>query len=205
MDTRQSAAEAQPLDPSAWVDEHGDYLFRYAKFRVREDAVAEDIMQETLLAALQGYHRFAGRGSVRTWLVGILKHKITDYYRRASRETPASQLEGDAPAHDEFFRDAGEWVDHWKPERAPVEWQADPAELLRQGEFWEVYSRCLAPLPQRVASAFTMREVDGLTSEEICEVLSISVNNLWVMLHRARMHLRRCLELNWFSREAAKH
>lgn len=204
MDVGQSAAKTQTPDPGAWVDEHGDYLFRYAKFRLREDAVAEDVVQETLLAALQAYHNFAGRGSERTWLVGILKHKIMDYYRRLSREIPASQLEGDALTHDEFFRDSGEWTGHWRPDQAPVDWQSNPAEMLQQSEFWEVYSQCLSPLPRRVASAFTMREVDGLTSEEICAVLSISVNNLWVMLHRARLHLRRCLELNWFMRKTVK-
>ena len=203
MNDGHSVAPQAP-DPGAWVDEHGDYLFRYAKFRVREAAVAEDIVQETLLAALQAYHNFAGRGSVRTWLVGILKHKITDYYRRVSRETPASQLEGEWLEHNEFFRDSGEWAHHWRPDQAPVDWGTNPAELLQQGEFWEVFNGCLSPLPPRVASAFTLREVDGLTSEEICASLGISPNNLWVMLHRARLHLRRCLELNWFMRRTAK-
>jgi RNA polymerase sigma-70 factor (TIGR02943 family) len=205
MDDGHGTAQAQSPDPSVWVDEHGDYLFRYATFRIRDASVAEDIVQETLLAALQAYHNFAGRGSERTWLVGILKHKITDYYRRSSRETPASQLEGESFEHDEFFRDAGEWTEHWKPEQAPTDWNSSPAELLEQGEFWEVFSQCLQPLPSRIANAFTLREVDGLKSEEICEILSVSINNLWVMLHRARLHLRRCLELNWFMRKAVKH
>lgn len=206
MNDGQSAPPlARPPDPGAWVDLHGDYLFRYAKFRLRETSLAEDVVQETLLAALQAYQNFAGRGSERTWLVGILKHKITDYYRRTSRETASGQLEADASAHDEFFRDAGEWADHWRPEYAPSDWQADPAELFRQDEFWEVFAGCLSPLPARVQSAFTMREVDGLASEEICEVLGVTVNNLWVMLHRARLHLRRCLELNWFMSTDARH
>ena len=88
---------------------------------------------------------------------------------------------------------------HWNADHAPSEWHATPAELVERSDFWMVFSDCLSPLPQRTASAFTLREVDGLKSEEICEILSISVNNLWVMLHRARLHLRNCLEINWFK------
>jgi RNA polymerase sigma factor (sigma-70 family) len=90
-------------------------------------------------------------------------------------------------------------MNHFAPDRAPVESCATPSELLEQSEFWEVFRQCLQPLPARITSAFTLREMEGMESEEICEVLGITVNNLWIMLHRARMHLRRCLELNWFA------
>lgn len=185
MSEGQRARRAASPDPGLWVDQHGDYLFKYAAFRLRDQSVAEDVVQETLLAALQAYENFAGRGSERTWLVGILKHKIIDYFRRSTRETPASQLEEESSEHHEFFRESGEWVDHWKVEKAPVDWNSTPEELLEHSEFWEVFQRCLSPLPARIASAFTLREVDGLSSEEICELLSIKANNLWVMLHRA--------------------
>jgi len=174
-------------------------------FRLRDASVAEDIVQETLLAALQAYHTFAGRGAERTWLTGILKHKIIDHFRRVNRETPVSQLaDEEAFDHDELFRGEGEWKGHFDADRAPVDWLANPAELLEKGDFWVVFQNCLSPLPARIGNAFTLREVDGYTSEEICEILSITVNNLWVMLHRARTHLRRCLELNWFMREKTK-
>jgi RNA polymerase sigma-70 factor (ECF subfamily) len=210
MSEEQLVLERPTADPGAWVDRHGDYLYRYAMFRLRDASAAEDAVQETLLAALKAYDAFAGRGSERTWLVGILKHKIADHFRRASREnTAGGEEEGEALEQKELFMQTGEWVGHWvaavHPEKAeilgPHEWHATPEQLLEQGEFWEVFGRCLQPLPARIASAFTMREVDGLTSEEICDVLNIKVNNLWVMLHRARAHLRRCLELNWFRRE----
>jgi RNA polymerase sigma-70 factor (ECF subfamily) len=203
MSKEQSAIESQTPDASVWVDEHGDYLYRYAIFRLHDASLAEDVVQETLLAALQAYGNFAGRGSERTWLVGILKHKVTDHFRRTSREATVIESEEQFD-HAEFFRQ-GEWTDHWKVEYAPVEWHANPEELLEQGEFWEVFSQCLQPLPARISSAFTLREVDGLASEEICEILNVTVNNLWVMLHRARMHLRRCIEVNWFGRETVKH
>jgi RNA polymerase sigma-70 factor (ECF subfamily) len=211
MSEAQRAAQIQSPDPTAWVDQHGDYLFRYAVFRLRDVAVAEDVVQETLLAALQAYQSFAGRGSERTWLVGILKHKIIDHFRRRSRETPFDPHEGESLEHHELFMQTGEWVGHWvavvEPDKAhlgPIEWNTNPAALLEQSEFWEVFNRCLSALPARIASAFTLREMDGLRSEEICEVLSISNSNLWVMLYRARTHLRHCIELNWFRREPTK-
>jgi RNA polymerase sigma-70 factor (ECF subfamily) len=204
MSKEQRAVESGSPDPSLWVDRHGDYLFRYAMFRLRNSSLAEDMVQETLLAAFQAADTFAGRGSERTWLVGILKHKIIDHFRRISREVSPNESEEQSFEHDEFFRKAGEWIGHWDPDYAPAEWQTNPATLLEQSEFWEVLNRCLSPLPPRIASAFTLREVEGLSSEEICEILGISVNNLWVMLHRARMHLRHCIELNWFGREHLK-
>jgi RNA polymerase sigma-70 factor (ECF subfamily) len=192
-------SQSHATDPSVWVDTHGDYLYRYALVRVRDTAVAEDLVQESLLAALQSRHAYQGRSAERTWLTGILKHKLVDHFRKASRQAYSLQPEGEEFEHDELFRSEGQWKDHFDPMRAPVEWCAGPAELVEQGEFWEVFGNCLSPLPARVGSAFTLREMEGMSSEEICEVLGITVNNLWVMLHRARMHLRRCLELNWFA------
>jgi RNA polymerase sigma-70 factor (ECF subfamily) len=188
-------------DPGRWLDDHGNYLFKYAVFRLRDDVAAEDAVQETFLAALKAYEKFEGRGSERTWLVGILKHKIIDHFRRASREAPIGEDAEEAPEHREFFERRDEWQGHWNNDYAPTDWHATPAELIERSDFWKVFSDCLSPLPQRTASAFTLREVDGLTSEEICEMLSITVNNLWVMLHRARLHLRNCLEGNWFKHE----
>jgi len=198
-----SEAKAKPLsespNPGRWLDDHGDYLFKYAGFRLRDDTAAEDAVQETFLAALKAYGKFEGRGSERTWLVGILKHKIVDHFRRSVREAPLGEEADEASDHREFFDRADEWKGHWNNDYAPTDWHATPAELLERTDFWKVFSDCLSPLPQRTANAFTMREVDGQTSEEICEILNISVNNLWVMLHRARLQLRNCLEVNWFK------
>ena len=205
MSEAQRPAAQQSPDFAVWVDKHGDYLFKYAVFRLRDSSAAEDAVQETFLAALRAYERFQGRGSERTWLVGILKHKITDHFRRLMREAPIGEEQDQGPEHNEFFRGTGEWTGHWETDHAPSDWHATPADLLEQSDFFRVFHDCLAPLPTRTASAFTLREVDGLTSEEICEALSISVNNLWVMLHRARLHLRNCLEMNWFKREPGGH
>jgi len=199
MSQAQLNPDAPSPDPGRWLDDHGDYLFKYAVFRLRDDTAAEDAVQETFLGALKAYEKFQGRGSERTWLVGILKHKIIDHFRKAEREAPIGEGGDEGPEHADFFERSDEWVGHWNADCAPSEWHATPAELIERSDFWKVFSDCLSPLPQRTASAFTLREVDGLKSEEICEILSISVNNLWVMLHRARLHLRNCLEINWFK------
>jgi len=199
MTEAQAPSRKEP-DCAAWLDEHGDYLYKYAVFRLRDATASEDVVQETFLAALKAYDKFEGRGSERTWLVGILKHKIIDHFRKVEREAPIGEGEDDGPDHLEFFERADKWQGHWNVASAPSEWHETPAELMERGDFWRVFNDCLSPLPQRTANAFTLREVDGLKSEEICEILSISMNNLWVILHRARLHLRNCLEVNWFKR-----
>ena len=198
----EAQRKTQVPDAGLWLNQHGDYLYKYAVFRLRDPTAAEDVVQETFLAALKAYANFEGRGSERTWLVGILKHKITDQFRRLSREAPIGEGADEGPEHNEFFERPDQWSGHWSNDYAPTEWHATPAQLVENGDFWRVFSDCLAPLPARTASAFTLREVDGLSSEEICELLSITVNNLWVMLHRARLHLRNCLERTWFTRDA---
>jgi len=197
---RTSSKERQ-LDPSMWLEKHGDYLFHYAMFRLRDTDAAEDAVQETMLAALQAHQGYEGRGSERTWLVGILKHKIIDHYRRISRIREIAP--GNSERDDEYdpFEKTGQWAGHWRADLAPTEWQFDASAILESKEFWKSLDRCLSELPQRTAMAFTLREVDGLSSEEICDVLNLSRNNLWVMLHRARLKLRHSLEADWFRNE----
>ena len=188
----------QKSGPESWVDEHGDYLYSFALLRLRDRELAEEVVQETFLAALKARNNFAQLSSERTWLIGILKHKIIDHFRRSSRERPVADFET-AWNDDDSFMTSGEWVRHWNREYAPVEWKDDPTQVVEQQEFWEVFNRCLAQLPRRLAEVFTLREIDGLSSEEICKTLNISPNNLWVMLHRARALLRRSSETSWFA------
>ena len=192
-----AAAPGLDLNKAAasWVEEHGDCLYRYALARVRKPEVAEDLVQETFLAAVKGYEKFGGRSAVRSWLCGILKHKIIDHYRKAGRETSFTDLEFFSHESSEKFVSLG----FWKHEEGPHEWQPDAAEVMQRGEFWKTMRDCLAKLPQRVADVFSMREMEGVPSKEICAVLAITDSNLWVMLHRARMALRECLEMNWFD------
>lgn len=184
------------LDPSRWVDDHGDCLYRYALVRVRTPEAAEDLVQDTLLVAVRSQDRFAGRSSERSWLVGILKHKIVDYYRKLGRETTFTDLEflEDECAH-KFVE--GGW---WNHDLGPHQWKPPVDEVMHQAEFWYTMRVCLGKLPPRVASAFVLREMEAMSSKEICQILGISEGNLWVMLHRARMALRECLEIHWFDK-----
>lgn len=190
------------LDPERWVDEHGDALFHYALSRLRDSVLAEDFVQDTLLAALKSHHRFEGRSSERSWLTGILKNKILDHYRKIGRETVFTDLEFYGDEETRAF-DNPDFPDHWNAAAAPTEWSGAGA-ALDQEEFWKVFHRCSGKLPDRVARVFLLREVDDVPSDEICASLNITPNNLWVMLHRARMALRRCLEVNWFGAQPSK-
>lgn len=195
MSSEQSGGSRSLSDPETWVEQHGDYLFRCALLRLRDARTAEDLVQETFLAALQARSRFAGRSSERTWLVGILKHKIMDHFRDVSREQPGSGF-------DEAEAQGGEWFDqagHWNVETAgPREWAEDPSRLLEQRQFWDALQGCLGELPPRMAAAFSLREIDELESKEVCAALKISPANLWVLLHRARTKLRHCIEARLF-------
>lgn len=181
-------------DPEEWVDKHGDYLFRVALLRVQDRQLAEDMVQETFLAALKAYPSFQGKSSERTWFVSILKRKIIDYYRKNSRLV---SFENPEPLPD--FIEQGERQGRWKEGAAPLEWGENPLKALEQNEFRAILQRCIAELKESLAAVFTLREIDGKSTEEICKELDISASNLWVMLHRARTQLRRCLEINWFS------
>ncbi len=183
-----TARSAESRDPSHWVDEHGDALFRFAILRVRDSELAADLVQDTFLSALKGIDGFRGGSTVRTWLTGILKHKIIDYYRKNKIEVPASDV---GPQ--------GTDLDH--AESLAPAWKESPSTLVENREFWGVLTSCLDGLPEAHRRAFSMREFDGFSSEEIRKVLEVTPTNLWVMLHRARTKLRRCLETNWFEKK----
>jgi RNA polymerase sigma-70 factor, ECF subfamily len=187
-------------DPERWVELHGDYLFKYALLRLRDPATAEDVVQETFLAALKGGKSFAGQSAEKSWLVGILKNKVCDHYRKASRETTFTNLDFYSDEESDRFVADGLSKDGWIHELGPLEWSSDPGASLDSEVFWKTFRDCADKLPKNVSAVFTLREVDGIESREICSMLNISESNLWVMLHRARMALRRCLETNWFGK-----
>ncbi len=180
-------------DPERWVDRHGDCLYRYAVLRLRSPDLAADAVQETFLEALRARGSFAGRSSERTWLVGILRHKVIDHFRRAGREPSAGQRDPSGSDVDPSFDRKG----HWRV--GPASWGGDPSREVETREFWDAFHRCLSGLPADLASAFVLRELDGLAPDEVRDLLGISPANLWTRLHRARSHLRRCLESHWFG------
>jgi RNA polymerase sigma-70 factor (ECF subfamily) len=190
-----SAAPVSHADPERWVDEHGDCLYRYALTRVRKEEIAEDLVQETLLVAVRTHEKFGGRSTERSWLVGILKNKICDHFRKLGRETNFTDLEFFSDEHSDKF----DGENYWIHERGPSDWKPEGEEAMKRAEFWQTLQGCLAKMPERVAQVFMLREMDDMPSKEVCATLNISEANLWVMLHRARMALRECLEVNFFE------
>lgn len=192
--------ELQKLsDPERWVEEYGDYLFHYAWSRVRNEAQAEDLVQDTFLIALKSGSAFAGRSAERTWLIGILKHKVIDHFRKTSREHSLEDLQFYSDEESDRFIPDGVFAGGWIHDLGPLEWATDPGSTLDSQAFWKTFHTCSSKLPSKVAAVFTLRELDHIESKEICDMLQISEANLWVMLHRARMALRRCLEMHWFG------
>jgi RNA polymerase sigma-70 factor (ECF subfamily) len=199
QDSGATAMTREPLskvNPDSWVDQHGDCLYRYALIRVRNPEVAEDLVQETLFAALRASANFRGTASERSWLYGILKNKTIDYFRKLAQEVEFTDLEFLEEEMSHKFIDQG-----WDHKLGPTEWKPEPEAALDRKEFWETFRGCLDKLPPRVADVFVLRELEQMDTAQICEALRVSQNNLWVMLHRARMALRECLELNWFERK----
>ena len=195
MNAKQSGAIQQLDDPKTWVDQYGDSLYRFAQARIKDPSIAEDLVQETFLAALGARKNFKGRSTTRTWLIAILKHKIVDFIRKKVREQETDKLESMTDGIDVNFTDRGDW------RLRPSRWAKNPVKLYEQKEFLDVLYRCLAELPDRQAEAFMLREIDGLSTEELCKELNITATNSWVMLYRARMLLRGCLEHNWLDTE----
>ena len=193
--TKNAAEATQEVSQCDWLTEHGDYLYRFALVRLRDPHLAEDAVQETLLAAIQN-QTYAGKSAPRTWLTGILKHKIIDLIRRQMREQPLEHEEDlpEEPGMDEFF--AGD-NRHWSEKPQP--W-GTPESELEQKQFLAILQQCMDRLPKKLASLFVLREVQECQTEEICKELEISSTNAWVMLYRARMGLRKCLELHWLGK-----
>lgn len=177
-----------------WLNEHGDYLYRFALARLRDPHQAEDAVQETMLAAIKN-NSFEGGSTARTWLTGILKHKIIDLQRKLIREQPISDLvdlDASDTSMDDFFDKSGHWLE--KPQTLEM-----PENALQQKQFLSILNTCMNKLPAKLAAIFMLRDVHELDNENICKELNITATNAWVMLYRARMGLRKCLETNWVA------
>ena len=195
MGSAQDSNHSDACNPGEWVEQHGDALFRYALLHLGDRAAAEDAVQDTMLAALTAKQQYAGRSSERTWLIGILKHKVVDRVREAARTKPLSDLDATAEMVEECFDKHGKWKTN------PRKWGGEADEPFEKREFWDMFRFCVSRLPPLLSGAFLLRETAELKTEEICKLLSVTATNLWTVLHRARTRLRACLETNWLSRE----
>ena len=178
--------------PSTWVELYGDFLYRYAFSRLRDGDAAEEAVQETMVSALKNVDQFAGRGSEQAWLLGILKRKILDFFRRRSRN-PINLNEESPDISEMLFDENGSWK---KEIRSAIRQSLD--SLDRQ-DFWQILKTCMKTLPVRQADVFTLRAMDERTAEDICKELEITSTNYWVILHRARLQLSSCMSQRWFG------
>ena len=181
---------ASQLNPDEWVDEYGDYLYRYALSRLRSPAAAEEAVQESFLAAIRYRHQYSGAGAERAWLLGILKRKIIDSFRKRRRDERAVAYEDESDPTAQLFDQAGQWSNH-------VPWAELPEARLQSSELVGVVEDCLTHLPQGQADVFVLSVMEEMDSEDICRELDITPSNYWVRMHRARLGLAKCVSSKW--------
>ena len=182
----------------AAIEEIRREMIKFAQLQLRDATLAEDVVQEALVAALANAKEFAGRSALKTWVFAILRNKIVDHIRLQSRTTNVSALAPEEESLDQSFETLFKGNDHWRPENRPTNW-GDPEESLRQQRFWDVFDACLNHLPENTARVFMMREFLEFETAEVSRESRITVSNCNVILHRARNGLRRCLEKSWFA------
>ncbi|HVS91136.1 MAG TPA: sigma-70 family RNA polymerase sigma factor [Mucilaginibacter sp.] len=182
------------LNPHNWVGAHADYLYAYTRARINDEEQARDLVQETFLAALERIGAFEGRSSERTWLTAILRNKIIDVYRKRSSGLRSVEVKQAEEEQTDFFDHE---YGHWNSEPAPKPFGIDEYEPLRSKEFDHILSQCLGKLPALWMSVFTMKHLDDESTEAICSELKLTSSNFWVIIHRAKLNLRACLQKNW--------
>ena len=181
--------------PENWVDNYSDYLFSFAISRVSDREMSKDLVQETFLSALKAYDKFKGNSSVKTWLVSILNRKIIDYYRKNSKKIEYNTLDSDSPfVKDKFLHGA------WEKERQPLDWGMGDEDLSGNDDFIKVLRYCISLLPENLRGVFLEKSLGEESTQEICKEFDISASNLWVIIHRARLRLRECIENGWFNK-----
>jgi RNA polymerase sigma-70 factor, ECF subfamily len=193
-----SSAPSRLSDPDGWLDLHGDVLYRFAHRYVANAALAEDLVQDTFLAALSARASFAGAASEQSWFIGILKNKIKGHFRRQAREVPLDQPSA-AAATDPDFVPAGPDRGTWYPARRPTKWMIDPDDPSEREEFWAYLQLCLRGLDAQHARLFVLREMHDTDRDELCQLSGLSESGLRVTLFRARQRLRSCLEQRWLQ------
>lgn len=188
------------VNPALWIDLYADYLFNFAHSRVHSKEVAEDLVQDTFLSAIKSKSSFQQKSTERTWLTSILKNKIIDFYKKKSTQKEVSVgTNDDDEKHNRYFEAEGGRKGMWNIGARPEHWNTDYQTPVEKGEFYIVLNSCFDKLPKQWAAVFTLKNMKDLNSKEVCKELKISSSNYWVIMHRARLQLRECLEKNWFG------
>lgn len=182
------------LNPHQWVKEHADYLYAYARARINDEEHARDLVQETFLAALEKVKTFEGRSSERTWLTAILRNKIVDVYRKKSSGLVNIEVKQAEEEQADFFDSE---YGHWNSGPAPRPFGIDNYDPLASKEFNSILMKCMQKLPALWLSVFTMKHMDDEATDRICAELKLTPSNFWVIIHRAKLNLRACLQKNW--------
>lgn len=186
-------------DPDSWLEKYGDNLYRFALKYVKSSTVAEDLVQDTLLAALKGRDSFKGTSTEETWMIGILNNKIKDHFRKVTKDfiDNITNLNIDDEQLD-YITD-GTLAGSWQANSRPKEWGIDPSDPVENDQFWIHLNNCLDSIDQRLALIYSLRDIHQVDYEEVCNILSLQATNARVMLYRARKLLRKCLEKNWID------
>ena len=180
------------LSPNLWIDNYADYLFNYTVVRVNDGDLAKDLVQETFFAGLKSAKNFQGKATERTWLVSILKRKIIDYYRKINSKKGQAEVKMN-------FYDEGEYKGNWIEERVPQNWKNESEKAIENEELKNQLDSCIDNLPEKYAIIFRLKTIQGFETKEVCKELDITPSNLWVIIHRSRTQLRKCMEDNWFN------
>ena len=188
----QMTQEKVVLNTNKWIDNYADYMYNYAIVRVNDSDLAKDLVQDTFFAGLKSAKNFQGKSTERTWLVSILKRKIIDHYRKINSK------KGKAEVRMNFYED-GENEGNWIEERVPQSWNNQSEKSIENQELKTQLESCIDALPEKYGMVFRMKTIQEFETEEICKELDITASNLWVIIHRARTQLRKCMEDNWFN------
>ncbi len=182
------------INPNLWLANYGDILYNYAYSRLSSSTVAEDMLQDTFVSALKSMENFRGDSSEKTWLFSILKRKIIDYYRKSSTKNERPESSFSSP-----FKDSGFMEGHWNSNRRPTDWGSKTDGAVQQSEFQEIMEFCLSGLPEKWKSVFVLKVMEEIESDKVCKEIGCTSSNLWVILHRAKLQLRECIEKNWIN------
>ena len=196
--TRRLTNPENILDPKKWTSTFADELFRYAMSKTGKLELSEDLVQETFLGGLKAMGSFKGQCSERTWLFTILKFKISDHYRKASNKYEVNNSLfsfEDHSAIDDYFNEDGDWV----KEAAPKSWGPDASVVMENKELANALNFCIDKLPENQKQLILLKMVEEEETENVCKELNITTTNYWVIIHRAKLQLRACLEKNWFK------
>jgi len=190
------------LNPTNWLQLYGDYLFSLAMLKTCNKELAEDLVQETFFSAIKAKENFKGTSSEKTWLTAILKNKIIDHYRKKNvlKETGSYLADTEQNFHNAFFSDEEDNFGHWTKEAAPRDWKISGADnILNNKEFFKILQYCIEKMPSKLVPVFLAKFIDEEEAEMICKEFNITTSNYWVIIHRAKVLMRSCLERNWFS------